>query len=67
MKANQLLNGALAASKMELMVNALGLGTYFSGFLQRAVSMNPVLKNLLQIGENEELVAAMLIGYPRVQ
>lgn len=66
-KANQVLNGALAASKMELMVNALGLGTYFSGFLQRAVSINPMLKNLLQIDQNEELVAAMLIGYPRVQ
>ncbi|WP_054742019.1 nitroreductase family protein [Cellulosilyticum ruminicola] len=66
-KANRVLNGALAASKMELMVNALGLGTYFSGFLERAVAVNPELKELLQIGQGEEFVAAMLIGYPRVQ
>ncbi len=66
-KANRVVNGALAASKMELMVNALGLGTYFSGFLERAVSVNPVLKKFLQIEENEKLVTAMLIGYPRVQ
>lgn len=66
-KANRVVNGALAASKMELMINALGLGTYFSGFLERAASVNPELKKFLQIGENEELVAAMLVGYPAVQ
>lgn len=66
-KANRVVNGALAASKMELMVNALGLGTYFSGFLERAVSVNPALKKFLRIEDNEELVAAMLIGYPKVQ
>ncbi|MGL5634249.1 MAG: nitroreductase family protein [Sarcina sp.] len=66
-KANRVVNGALAASKMELMVDALGLGTYFSGFLERAVAFNPALKEFLQIGEGEELVACMVIGYPRVK
>lgn len=66
-KANRILNGALAASKMELMVNALGLGTYFSGFLERALSVNPKIGELLQIGQGEEFVACMLIGYPRVK
>lgn len=66
-KSSSVINAGLAASKMELMVDALGLGTYFSGFLEKAVSVNPKLKAFLQIGEDEELVAAMLIGYPRVQ
>ena len=66
-KANRTINGALAASKMELMVNALGLGTYFSGFLERALSVNPKIGELLQIEEGEEFVACMLIGYPRVK
>lgn len=66
-KANRVLNGALAASKMELMVNALGLGTYFSGFLERALSVNPKIGELLQIGEDEEFVACMLIGYPKIK
>ncbi|MGL5575257.1 MAG: nitroreductase family protein [Sarcina sp.] len=65
-KANRAINGALAASKMELMIDALGLGTYFSGFLERAVSLNPKIKDFLQIEENEELVACMVVGYPRV-
>lgn len=66
-KANSIINGALAASKMELMVNALGLGTYFSGFLERALSVNPKIRELLQIGENERCAACMLIGYPKVK
>lgn len=66
-KANSVVDGALAASKMELMIDALGLGTYFSGFLERAASMNPKIGEMLQIQEGEHLVAAMLVGYPRVQ
>lgn len=65
-KSNNIINGALAASKMELMTNALGLGTYFSGFLSRAVKFNPEIGKFLQIGDNEELVACMVIGYPKV-
>ena len=66
-KSNSIVNGALAASKMELMINALGLGTYFSGFLSRAEKFNPEIGKFLQIGDNEELVACMVIGYPKVK
>lgn len=66
-KANRPVDGALAAAKMELMTDALGLGTYFSGFLERAVAFNPKIKEFLQIGEGEELVACMVIGYPKVK
>lgn len=66
-KANRMINGALAASKMELMVNALGLGTYFSGFLERALSVNPKIAELLKVEEGEQFVSCMLIGYPRVK
>ena len=38
--SNNELNGALAASKMDLMVDALGLGTFYSGFLQIATNDN---------------------------
>ncbi|MBO8462491.1 MAG: nitroreductase family protein [Firmicutes bacterium] len=66
-KANRTINGALAASKMELMVNALGLGTYFSGFLEKALSVNPKIGELLKVEEGEEVAACMLIGYPKVK
>lgn len=65
-KSKNIVNGALAASKMELMINALGLGTYFSGFLSRAVNFNPEIGKFLQIDDSEELVACMVIGYPKV-
>lgn len=65
-KANSEVDGALAAAKMELMTDALGLGTFFSGFLKRAAEASPKIGEFLQIGENEKLVACMVIGYPRV-
>ncbi len=66
-KSKNVINGALSASKMELMVNALGLGTYFSGFLAHAAKSNPEINKFLQIEDGEELVACMVIGYPKVQ
>ncbi len=66
-KAKRIINGALAAAKMELIADSLGLGTYFSGFLERAVEVNPEIGGFLQIGEDEKLVACMVIGYPRVK
>lgn len=59
-------NGALASSNMELMVDSLGLGTYFSGFLARAAMVNPKINEFLGIKEGEKLVTCMIIGYPRV-
>lgn len=66
-KADRVINGALAASKMELMIDALGLGTFFSGFLEGALADNPKIGELLQIKEGEQFVACMLVGYPRVK
>ena len=53
--SNNELNGALAASKMDLMVDALGLGTFYSGFLQIATN------------DNNKIVACMVVGYPNVK
>ena len=66
-KAKRPLNGALAASKMELMIDSLGLGTFFSGFLERALVDNPKIGELLQIEDGEQFVACMVVGYPRVK
>ena len=65
--ANNELNGALAASKMDLMVDALGLGTFYSGFLQVATNGNDKILNLLGINDNKKVVACMVIGYPNVK
>lgn len=65
--ANNELNGALASSNMNLMVDALGLGTFYSGFLQVASNNNKDILDLLEIKDNKKIVACMVVGYPNVQ
>lgn len=60
------INGALASSNMELMTNALGLGTLFSGFFVRAAQGNKKIMDLVGLEENQQIVTCMLIGYPSV-
>lgn len=60
-------NASLASSNMELMTNALGLGTFFSGFFTLAAEGNESIRELLQIDENKQIVTCMIIGYPNVK
>lgn len=60
-------NATLAASNMELMTNALGLGTFFSGFLARATQENPKIAEFLGIPEGQQLINCMVIGYPNIK
>ncbi len=59
-------NGVLASSNMELMTNALGLGTFFSGFFARAAKDNEAIRALLGIEQGREIATCMVIGYPDV-
>ncbi|NMM63896.1 4Fe-4S binding protein [Clostridium sp. P21] len=65
--ANSEVNGALASSNMELMADALGLGTFFSGFLVRAAQDNEKMMNFLGVKEGKKIVTCMIIGYPDVK
>lgn len=65
--ANSDVNGALASSNMELMTNALGLGTFFSGFLVRASQVNNKIMDFLEVEEGKKIVTCMVIGYPDVK
>lgn len=60
-------NATLASSNMELMTNALGLGTFFSGFFTLAAQGNQEIRNLLELEDNKEIVTCMIIGYPDVK
>jgi nitroreductase/NAD-dependent dihydropyrimidine dehydrogenase PreA subunit len=64
--AASVVDATLAASNMELMTNALGLGTFFSGFFVRAAQNNPELQQLLEIKEGHQISLCMIIGYPAV-
>jgi len=60
-------NAALASSNMELMTNAQGLGTFFSGFFAMAAQGNEQIRDLLGLEGNKEIVTCMVIGYPNVK
>jgi nitroreductase/Pyruvate/2-oxoacid:ferredoxin oxidoreductase delta subunit len=60
-------NGALASSNMELMTNAIGLGTFFSGFFVMAAQGNKEIRELLGLDESKKIVTCMVIGYPDVK
>jgi nitroreductase len=64
--SNSQVNGALASSNMELMINAMGLGTMFSGFFKRASLMNPKIADFLGVADFNNIVTCMVVGYPNV-
>ena len=65
--SNYAVNAALASTNMELMVNALGLGTYYSGFLAKAAESDKRINEFLGIEEGKTLSTCMIIGYPNVK
>lgn len=60
-------NASLASSNMELVTNALGLGTFFSGFFVRAALVNKNINTYLGLDEYKKIVTCMVIGYPDVK
>ena len=60
-------NAGLASSNMELITNALGLGTFFSGFSIVAAKDNKPILDLLGINSSDELLSCLVIGYPDVK
>jgi nitroreductase/NAD-dependent dihydropyrimidine dehydrogenase PreA subunit len=64
---NSDVNAALASSNMELMTNALGLGTFFSGFFVKAAEGNKNILDFLGVKEGKHIVTCMVIGYPKVK
>ncbi len=60
-------NASLASSNMELMTNAQGLGTFFSGFFTMAAQGNEKIRELLDLKGNKEIITCMIVGYPNVK
>lgn len=66
-KSGDLVNGALAASSMELMAQSLGLGVFYSGFFTMIARMSGKLKRRLGVRRGEKVVTTLVLGYPAVQ
>jgi ferredoxin len=60
-------NGALAAANMELMAEALGFGTFYSGFFSAAVNLSSKLRSLLHMKKGQKVVTTLVMGYPNVK
>ncbi len=59
------LSGSLAASTIELMAQASGLGVLFSGFIERSIGHSEEAQTFLQV-DAAQICACMLLGYPDV-
>ena len=59
------INASLAASNMELMAEALGLGVLYSGFFARIANNSPALRRRLHL-THAKAVTTLVLGYPDV-
>ena len=60
------IDAGLAASNMELVACASGLGVLYSGFITRGTD-NEETRKTLKIPEGKDILIALVIGYPDVQ
>lgn len=60
------INASLAASNMELMAQAHGLGVLYSGLFSRAVNLSKKLQKALQLTHKDRVVTTLVLGYPNV-
>ncbi len=60
-------NGGLAASRMELQANAMGIGVCHIGFLKRAIEYNSKIKELMRMKDNEKFILSFILGYPAIK
>ena len=72
-KAVILINGSnkidagIAASKMETLANALGLGVFYCGFFARAATTSQEVRQMLGLGEEAKPATSLVLGWPKVK
>jgi len=66
-KGADVVDGALAASSMELMAQSLGLGVFYSGFFSMITRLSPGLRKRLGIRRGEKAITTLVLGYPAVK
>ena len=59
-------DGAIAASAMELMARAYGLGVLYLGFFPLIAGLSRKLKNKLSVASKGKIITALVLGYPAV-
>ena len=59
-------NACLAAMSMDLMAEALGLGTLYIGLFTRPANQNEAVRRAFGLTEDENFVICLGVGYPAV-
>ena len=59
-------DGALAASNMELMAEACDLGVLYSGFFTIVANISRTLRRKLDLKRKDRVVTTLVLGYPNV-
>jgi len=65
--AVDIVDGALAASAMELMARSYGLGVLYSSAFTNAIKFSGKLRRKLSINSRREVIITLMIGYPAVK
>ena len=60
-------NASLASMSMELMAEAMGLGTLYVGLFTRVANKNKTLRKNLGLSKKEHIVTCLALGYPAVK
>lgn len=65
--ANDAVNGILAASNMEFVAQAHGLGVLYSGFFLTAMKFSYKIRKILDIPHGKKPAAVLVLGYPKIK
>jgi len=60
-------NAAIAASNMELMAEALGIGAMYAGDFTWIANKSEEIRKLLNLKEDQEIKVSLALGYPDVR
>lgn len=60
------LNAALASMSMELMAEAMGLGTLYVRLFTEVANRNKTIKKMIGLAKREKVVMCLALGYPAV-
>lgn len=61
------INSQLALQNAALMVHALGLGSFYTGYLLAAYERDKTIGKLLNLPEHHKIYGGLALGYPRFQ
>ena len=60
------IDAAIAASRMEMMANALGIGVCFNGIFTKISNIEPEIRKMCGLNDGRRVITTLVIGHPAV-